>query len=222
MLRGRICETQKILNEFIQLGMGRTAKQIATGSIHTCAILNDNSVKCWGYNGNGQLGYGDTRNRNSPPANSINLGEGQTAKQIAAGGFHTCAILNDNSVKCWGYNGNGRLGYGDTTHRNFPPANSINLEEGQTAKQIAAGGFHTCAILNDNSVKCWGYNGNGQLGYGDTRNRNSPPANSINLGEGQTAKQIIAGNSHTCAIVSDDSVKCWGNNRNGQLGYGGY
>ena len=161
-----------------------------------------------------------TRNRNSPPANSINLGEGQTAKQIAAGYYHTCAIVNDNSSKCWGYNGYGQLGYGNHINRNSPPADSINLGAGVFAKQIVASNSHTCAILNDNSVKCWGNNRYGRLGYGDIDIRNAPPVETIDMGAGRSTKRVAAGEYHTCAIASDDSIECWGRDNFGQLGYG--
>ena len=205
----------------INLGDGKTAKQIALGREHSCAILNDDSVKCWGKNNNGQLGYGDTSNRRREPStDSINLGNGKTAKQIALGANHTCAILNDNSVKCWGSNSFEQLGYGDTSNRNEPSADSINLGAGKSANQIALGNFHSCVILNDDSVKCWGNNSSGQLGYGDTTNRSEPSADSINLGDGKSAKQIVLGSNYSCVILKDDSIKCWGDNNSGRLGYG--
>lgn len=194
----------------INLGGGRTAKFIATGTEHTCAILDNDSVKCWGLNGSGQLGYGDTMSRSSPLTNSspINLGAGRTAKSVVAGAYHTCALLDDNTVKCWGNNFLGALGVGGSTNRTAPEATPLNL--GRSAKSIAAGYGHTCAILDDGSVKCWGYNDAGQLGYGDTTNRSSPAANVIDLGAGRSAKSIATGYSHTCALLDNDTVKCWG------------
>ena len=83
--------------------------QIATGVAHTCALLNDGTVKCWGYGQTGQLGYGDERTRGDGPGEMgnnlpiVSLGTGRTAVQIACGGYHTCALLDDASLKCWGY-----------------------------------------------------------------------------------------------------------------------
>jgi hypothetical protein len=93
------------------------------GSAHTCALLDDRTVKCWGRNGYGRLGYGDTRDRGDDAGetgdalSAVALGAGRTAVSIVAGSAHTCALLDDRTVKCWGRNGYGRLGYGDTRDR---------------------------------------------------------------------------------------------------------
>ena len=101
----------------------KAVTHLVAGAEFTCAVLNDDTVKCWGRANFGQLGYGDTNNRgdqanemgNNLP--TVDLGTGKTAKQVVAGGIHTCAVLNDDTVKCWGYANFGRLGYGDTTSR---------------------------------------------------------------------------------------------------------
>ena len=108
------------------------------------------------------------RARTSPEATSIDLGTGMTAKSLSLGGEHTCAILNDDSIKCWGAGHYGQLGYGDASSRTSPEATSIDLGTGMTAKAISLGQHHTCATLNDDSIKCFGKNNLGQLGYGDT------------------------------------------------------
>jgi alpha-tubulin suppressor-like RCC1 family protein len=216
----------------VNLG-GRTVKQLTTGRNHTCAMLDNNSIKCWGNNTNGELGYEDTNNRGGTVGSmsglkAVNLGVGRTAKAVAAWD-HTCAILDDNSVKCWGPNYMGQLGYDDTTMRGKTPGSmadlrTVNLGTNRTAKAIAVGNGHTCAILDDNSVKCWGYNYYGQLGYDDTTDRGRTSGSmaalgTVNLGAGHTAKAITTGQAHTCAILDDNSVKCWGLNYYGQLGY---
>jgi cysteine-rich repeat protein len=170
----------------IDLGTGKTAKAISAGGDHTCAILNDDSIKCWGHNLHGRLGLGDTGNRGGQP-NQIsdnlpptNLGTGKTTKAIDARTAHTCAILNDGSVKCWGNNSTGRLGLGDTYSRGNAPNQmgdnlpAVNLGTGEIALAIATGQSHTCAVLQDD-VKCWGNNGPGQLGLGDTYWRGDQP-----------------------------------------------
>ncbi|KAJ1480913.1 hypothetical protein T484DRAFT_2770569 [Baffinella frigidus] len=107
----------------VDLGAGRTAVAVSAGSRHTCALLDDATVKCWGNNDAGQLGLGDNANRgddaNEMGANlpSVDLGAGRTAVAVSAGGKHTCALLNDTTVKCWGLNDNGQLGLGDTSDR---------------------------------------------------------------------------------------------------------
>ena len=207
----------------IDLGAGRTAKMVSAGGSHTCAILDDDTLKCWGYNGYGNLGYGDTTDRSSPEATLVvNLGNGRTAKMVSAGESHTCAILDDDTLKCWGYNNYGQLGYGDTTRRTSPEATLVvNLGSGRTAKMVSAGDSHTCAVLDDDTLKCWGGNGYGQLGYGDTTQRTSPEATLVvALGSGHKAKMVSAGYRHTCAILDDDTLKCWGDGMAVPLGYG--
>jgi len=195
----------------VDLG-GKTVKSVALGIYHTCAILNDDSMKCWGYNGEGQLGIGSTTNATTPQ--TVNLGSGKTVKSIGLGDYHTCAILNDDSIKCWGYNQSGQLGNNSTSNASTPQPVVL----GQAAKSVTLRLAHTCAILNDNSVKCWGWNGHGQLGIGSTTNALTPQPVIL----GQTAKSIALGNIHTCAILNDDSIKCWGYYGWGQLGTGNF
>ncbi len=223
----------------VDLGTGRTAKEIATGFDFSCAILNDNSVKCWGANAAGQLGQGHTEPLgdesgemgNALPA--IELGAGRTAKQIAAGRQHACVILDNDTVKCWGFNTHfGVLGLGQSGNRGDQAGEmgdmlpAVDLGSLRTAMVIAVGGQHSCALLDDQSVKCWGLNSSGQLGVGDAQARGDAAGEmgdqlpSVNLGTGRTAKAIVAGSSHSCAIVDNSMVKCWGNNALGQLGLG--
>jgi alpha-tubulin suppressor-like RCC1 family protein len=222
----------------VALGPGRKAVAISAGSYHTCAILDDGSVRCWGYGADGRLGYGSTKNVGALPtttpdrAGPVDLGPGHTAKAISAGGAHTCAILDDGSVRCWGFGYQGQLGYGNTSTVGARPATTpgrvgpVDLGPGRTAVAISAGAYHTCAILDDGGVRCWGYGAYGQLGYGNVNNVGDTPGTipakvgNVNLGAGRTATAISAGGAHTCAILDDGSVRCWGDATYGQLGYG--
>ena len=223
---------------YTDLGAGRAAVQFAAGTNFTCAILDNGQVKCWGDNEYGQLGLGNVTDRgnlanqmgdNLPP---VDLGVGRTATHIAAGYYHACAILDNGETKCWGYNPYGQLGLEDNNTRgnganqmgdNLP---YVDLGAGRQAAQIVAGVYHTCALLDDGAVKCWGYNAFGTLGRGN--NTNWGAANGqmgdnlapINLGAGRTATRLAGGNYHACAILDDDSVKCWGYNDYGNLGQG--
>ena len=164
---------------FVELGTGRTATAIASGRYHTCAILDNASVKCWGSNDAGQLGLGnsttlgDSANEMGDNLPTVDLGTGRTATAIAAGGDgHSCAILDNASVKCWGKNNYGQLGIDNTTQMGDNPGEmaqltGINLGTGRTATATAAGYYHSCAILDNASVKCWGENDYGQLGIDD-------------------------------------------------------
>ena len=222
----------------IDLGSGRSAIAIAAGHRHSCALLDDNSVKCWGANHSGQLGLGDTNHRGDALGEMgdalpiINLGSGRTALAIAVSQSHSCALLDDNNVKCWGSNSYGVLGQGDTVSRGYGPQQmgdnllAIDFGSGRTAQSIATSSSHNCALLDDNSVKCWGRNEYGQLGQGDTVNRGDNAGEmgdallAIDFGTNRTAMAITAGYRHSCALLDDNSVKCWGINSWGQLGLG--
>ena len=101
----------------VDLGSGRTAKMVSAGVHHTCAILDDDTLKCWGNNGNGQLGIGGLTS-----SNSVDFGSGRTVKSASAGGYHTCAVLSDESTWCWGSNSNGEVGEGSITSTFFLPS----------------------------------------------------------------------------------------------------
>lgn len=212
---------------------------IAAGSMHTCALLNDGAVKCWGLNSGGQLGLGDTQNRGDGPGEmgellpDVQLGAGRTAVAIAAGASHTCALLDNGQVKCWGVNWAGQLGLGDTENRGGASSEmgdmlpAVDLGSGQVAVAIAVGSGHTCALLQSGQVKCWGLNLSGQLGVpslqtnlGDTPGEMGDALPTVDLGTGKTAAAISAGHEHMCALLTDGSAKCWGQNWYGQLGLG--
>jgi alpha-tubulin suppressor-like RCC1 family protein len=220
----------------IWFGTDRTAIAVSTGGWHACAILEDHSVRCWGYSMNGQLGLGGiglgTFHMGDYYLPPVSLGTGRTALAISAGRYHTCAILDNGSVKCWGNNYYGQLGYGDITQRGDQPGemgdalSAVSLGTGRTAVAIAAGEYHTCAILDDHSVKCWGSGSYGRLGTGDGLDRGTGPNQmgdalpAVALGTGRTAFAIAVGQSHTCALLDDAAIKCWGANSQGELGYG--
>ncbi|KAJ1473409.1 regulator of chromosome condensation 1/beta-lactamase-inhibitor protein II [Baffinella frigidus] len=101
----------------VDLGTGRIALSVSSGNDHTCALLDGATVKCWGSNNNGQLGYGDKLDRGDDNTNemgarlpAVDLGAGRTALSITATYRHTCALLDDATVKCWGSNDYGQLG----------------------------------------------------------------------------------------------------------------
>lgn len=182
---------------------------VTSGFDHTCGLTVAGGVACWGSNGEGQLGDGTTTSRFTPVMVS-GLSSGVIA--IDAGGFYTCALLNTGAVKCWGQNIQGQLGDSSTTQR-LTPVSVTGLTSGVTA--ISAGYQHTCALLNTGGLKCWGNNGNGQVGDSTNTMRNAP-VNVTGLTSGVSA--IKTGMRHTCALTTTGGVKCWGLNTNGQLG----
>lgn len=222
----------------VDLGSGRTAVDIVVGNQHTCALLDNATVKCWGKSPDGQLGQGninsigDNVNEMGDNLAAIPMGTGRSVTQLASGTWHNCALLDNATVKCWGYGGSGRLGQGnannlgDGANEMGDNLNAINLGAGKTVKYIAAGGAHTCAILNDDKVKCWGEGFYGTLGQGggadlgDGATEMGDNLAYVDLGTGRTAKKIVASTDSNCAILDNDTVKCWGRGSEGRLGYG--
>ncbi len=196
-----------------------TATAVSAGAFHTCAVVENGAVQCWGYNENGQLGNGSTNDSHVP----VQVSELSGVTAISAGAFHTCAILSTGAAMCWGINSNGQLGVDkDSTASSSTPVQVTDLGSGVIA--IAAGSSHTCAIHNtagedeaeELAAKCWGHNGNGQLG--NTMNvDSSTPVQVTGLLEGVTA--IAAGFGRSCAVVAG-AAKCWGDNGNRELGDG--
>ena len=200
------------------LGDGRTAIDIAAGNYHTCVILDNGSVSCWGDNSAGQLGDGTYQNQTTP---TLVADLGGNAIEIAAGRLHTCVILDDGSVSCWGSNFAGQLGDGTGAERNVP-TQTDSLGENVTAVNIATGVYHTCVVLNDGTVSCWGDNEYNALGWSNwsTAREEFSPRLTESLGPGRTAVILNAGLDFTCAILDDGSVSCWGRSRGNLLGDG--
>ena len=204
----------------VALGSGRTAQAVAAGGSFACALLDTRQVVCWGQNASGQLGLGDTIQRTAPTG-AVNLGAGRSASRISLGARATCAVLDNGKGVCWGQNNFGQLGQGDATDRSNPgilPA--LALGAGRAAVELNTADSSTCAILDTGSVKCWGYNGYGSLGYGDILSRSSPPGAAVSLGSGRTASQLAGGARRTCALLDTQQVACWGYNAAGALGQG--
>jgi alpha-tubulin suppressor-like RCC1 family protein len=191
-------------------GLGRPAVALAAGDQHTCALLSDGSVACWGANASGQLGDG-LRVRSTVPAAVVGL-TGR-AVQIAAGGAHTCARIEDGTVECWGDDQSGQLGDGGYDNRSEPTPAVLPAK----AEYIAAGFSHTCAILAERRIQCWGWNSEGQLGDGTVKSRRT---SADVVGFGGQAVAVAAGWSSACALLAAGDVRCWGGNGAGQLGDG--
>ncbi|MFO0666029.1 MAG: hypothetical protein U0174_18905 [Polyangiaceae bacterium] len=217
----------------IDVGTGRSVTSLAVSSyFHVCALLDNGGVKCWGDGGEGQLGYGDSLTRGKAPGEMgdnlpyVSLGTGRTATAIAIGAHHSCAILDDGSIKCWGANSNGQLGRGDGFSRGRYPNQMgdnlapVNFGTGLVPKAIALAHDYSCVLIVDGRVKCWGFV---QGGVSSTGIRPSDIGDNlpfIDLGTGRTAKAIAAGEFLVCVLLDNDRVKCWGRNDYGELGQG--
>ena len=187
-----------------------TAVDVGAGMEHSCALLADGTMRCWGTSYVGQLGDGTFNGWADVPKPVLNL-SGAIAGVV--GGFHTCAILSDRSMRCWGRNQDGQVGNGDNTTDVSVPHTVIGL--GGPVSTAIAGGYHTCALMPDATVRCWGRNTRGQLGDGTNNFFSSTP---VPVSGMTNAAAVSGGTWHTCALLRDGTVQCWGENDNGQIG----
>lgn len=213
-----------------------SVESIAAGSAHTCAIMSDQKVYCWGSNANGQLGVSVGGGNVRAPATAVDatnaiIPSTQKPIQIAAGDRHTCMITSDgttNQLYCWGSNAYGQLGdnlASGAGNVDYPVR--VTSLDGLKVSSIALGHSHTCAIDKNGRVFCWGRNGFGQLGINNTTQQNVPSLiyNSVtSTNNGYIINKIATGltNSgnadHICAIITGNTMSCWGRNNTGQLG----
>jgi signal peptidase I len=189
----------------------------AAGESHVCARRTDGSAVCWGRNDKGQLGDGTTSDSTSPVVVS-GLGD---ATHIAAGAKFSCAVTGESHMYCWGDNPSGQLGTGTTAGSSHPDrVIGVAGHPMDDVLTVAAGLKHSCMSLMDLSVHCWGRNDRGQVGDGTTSDTAVPAAVVGTSGAGHLSgvRQVVAGDEHTCALLSDTTVVCWGRNDKGQLG----
>ena len=261
--------------------LGGPALQIAAGIYHTCALLAGGAVRCWGW-------WLDTPGEMPPPDVAV----GGQVLQIAAAFNYTCALLVSGKVRCWtdvpdavvtevpvtgdfvqihsgfnsicvvrddgtvacwqynyipfevdfggfvvevsgelcarldggkircnGDNAFGQKGYGHTKYID-DAIQAGDVPVGGAVKRLVLGGVHTCAILDAGNVRCWGFSGVGQLGYGHTTTLGDQPGEmpTPDVAVGGLARELALGTNHTCAMLAGDKVRCWGNG--GVLGYG--
>lgn len=213
--------------------------QVAAGGRHSCALLSDSKVRCWGRNFFGQLGDDSVTDR--PTAVQVLIaddGDSDTPRvalsgvaHLAAGENHTCAVMGDGKVNCWGNNASGQLG-DDTVAERHTPVEVKNIPEPTKpltkAVRITAGDDHNCVLVQTTGLRCWGENGAGQLGDGTTTDRRTPvgptglgdPDDDILDNVPAFIYDVSAGRSDTCAVMLDTTVSCWGDNADGQLGDG--
>jgi len=204
--------------------IGTKAQALVAGENHTCALVEGGKVRCWGRATAGQLGLAAVNNigDNEQPWSVSDIPLGAAAVALAAGRDHTCALIDGGKVRCWGAATYGQLGHGNVNNigDNETPASAGDVDIGGVATHITAGEYHSCALLDDKTIRCWGLGTNGTLGYGNVNNigDDEVPSSVGPISLGASATSITAGRRHTCAITTDQTVRCWGLNSNGQLG----
>ncbi|MEX2237777.1 MAG: hypothetical protein WEB00_09610 [Dehalococcoidia bacterium] len=186
-----------------------TVTAIAAGGAFSLALLDDGTVRAWGNDGFGQLGDGGTNTNQPSPVTVSGLA---TVTAIAAGSGFSLALLDDGTVRAWGSDNSGQLGDGGTNTNQPTPVAVSSLT---TVTAIAAGGIHSLALLDDDTVHAWGLDTSGQLGDGGTNTNQPTPVAVSSL---TTVTAIAGGVNHSLALLSDGSVRAWGFDGSGQLG----
>jgi alpha-tubulin suppressor-like RCC1 family protein len=182
---------------------------VAMGGGFSCILDAKGAVSCLGDDASGQLGVDGPQNYSSPTVVA-----GLNADKLVAGASHTCARRTDGTMLCWGSNAFGQLGTGDSVSRSKPM--EVTALAGRVA-HLATGANHTCGQTPEGELWCWGDNRYGQLGLGDRTSRPSP----VKLaGALDPSAKVFTGGGHSCAIHTDGTFWCWGDNRSGQLGLG--
>jgi len=185
---------------------------VSAGLEHTCGIAAGGAAYCWGSNFFGTLGDGTTTDRSSPV---LVLG-GLTFIQISAGSGHTCGLTAGGTAYCWGRNDFGELGDGTVTHRSSPVA----VLGGLSFTALYAGGGTTCGITAGGAAYCWGWNSLGQLGDGTQADHSTPVA--VLGGLSFATVSVGDGGYHACGVTTAGVAYCWGDNSQGELGYGSF
>ncbi|MDA0855234.1 MAG: hypothetical protein O2900_04625, partial [Proteobacteria bacterium] len=212
---------------------------IALGGAHSCVLLNNGRIKCWGRNDNGEIGSGTPIGDRLDITIDNNIYEPEyvvgidNAISISSGGSHTCALLDDNTISCWGSSYFGQLGkkgrWGFNTHQIVDGISDVI--------EVGTGVSHTCVLLNDGNIKCWGDNHLVQVQKNAASADYCPFEDQLsNVGDNykncvylpetiigdwvSDATSISAGNGHSCVTLSNGEVICWGHNYYGQIGAG--
>jgi hypothetical protein len=182
--------------------------------------MEDFTVRCWGLNNVGQLGEGSTTN-SLIPVTVLDI-DGQSASEaavsVSAYSSVSCAVMADGTVQCWGDASYGQLGNNSSLNSSIPVRVWLGVDV--AAVGVSIGGSHACAEMSDHSVRCWGSGNDGQLGLGGTTLSALP--NDVSDITGSTAAtsavSVSSGGYHSCAGMADGTLKCWGDNDEGQIG----
>lgn len=224
--------------KYVNLGDGFLARSISAGVNSVCAISMSGKVKCWGRNSSGTLGLGDIFFRGDGPNEMgdklpfVDLGEDFLPEKIFMGNSQACALSNLEKIKCWGNNEYGQLALGILQDLGSAPGQmgnqlpSLNLGSDFSAQEASLASYSSCFLSKTGQVKCYGYGDVGTLGsedtasIGDNENEVGDAINPVNVEPFSSVMQISAGGYHVCALLFNQTVKCWGYNGSGQLGIG--
>ena len=211
------------LGQIPDIQVGGLVKDVAISVTNICAVLEDNSVKCWGYNGPamGQISSEIIGDDETPfGLGAIDFGRNDLVKISSMNGAF-CALFATGDVKCWGNSdGYGTIGTGST--QTFPTVSQypyVNL--GKPAKDLFSKSYIACVLFDDGNGRCWGKNTDGQLGLSHTNHigDNEFPSSTIEIDFNEKIVSFLLNDSSTCAVLENKKARCWGRNDNGQLGF---
>ena len=182
--------------------------EVSVGEGHVCAVASDNTLSCWGWNEDGQVGNGTTIDRVSPQGIAGEI----VWSSVSAGRQHSCGISVSLGLYCWGDNESGQIGLGDLTDRVVPTRVGTRTDWAS----VSSGSFHTCAIASAGALYCWGQNLQSAVGDGTQSTRLSP----VRVGSTVNWRSVSAGDDFSCGVSTLNALYCWGFNYFGQLGTG--
>jgi alpha-tubulin suppressor-like RCC1 family protein len=187
---------------------GESFRQVSAGGAHTCALTVSQRIYCWGVGTDGQVGDGEIA-ASLVPAREYTLAADWAL--VSAGDDHSCGQKADGRWFCWGDGQYGQIGNDSTLARSIPTQVGAWM-------QMSAAFDHTCAVRGNGKLYCWGAGALARLGNGiDTANRATP---TLVAGGFEDWTRVSAGAEHSCAIRSDGSLYCWGNQADGRVGNG--
>lgn len=193
----------------------------------SCAVLEGaREVRCWGLNSLGQSGGCCYYHYQSPLNIAIPLALelDETIEEISLGAAFACVRLNTGNLRCWGAGNSGQLGQGVSESVELDMGDPIPeidfASAGLSPVQLETGENHTCVRFVDGKVRCWGANDRGQLGNGSFDDQNDALSAPDVIDLPGPAEQLAVGNEHTCVMLEDQTIYCWGRNHHGQLGTG--
>ncbi len=193
---------------------------------HSIVLKNDGTVYTWGRNYFGQLGIGNTTDKNLPVAITTSGALlGKNIIKVDAGNDYSMVLTSDGTLYSWGTNSSGQLGTGDNVDSHVPVAvTTSGALTGKTITAFSAGAQHSVAVASTGAVFGWGYNAFGQLGIGTNGSgvdKNVPVAVDMSgVLNGMIVTAVAAGADHTVALASNGTVYAWGLNTKGQVGDG--
>jgi alpha-tubulin suppressor-like RCC1 family protein len=182
----------------------------STGGAHTCGIRHGGKLYCWGWDAFDQVGDGGTNS--NEVASPTRIGSFEDWATVSAGNYHTCGVRKNGKLYCWGYDGTGEVGNGDTTGRVTTPLRIGTFEDWAN---VSAGSYHTCGVRKNGKLYCWGSDGAGQVGNGPGDSNILAP---VRVGSFEDWSTVAAGASHTCGIRHGGKLYCWGSDVTGQIG----